>query len=397
MAGTGRNLALVGLMAAIVAAAALALPSALWACVVAAILGLAGVVLLRGNAWRTGSLLAAAVALSLALLDIFAGLLTPTAHGAELTRVTEPAYWPPYDPVLGFSLKPDSQAVHTATFGAEKVYRITYHIDADGARKGPAGPAGADTYLFVGDSFTFGQGLSDDQHLAAQFAKANDYKVNAVNLGVPGNSPNQILRAFETGLLDAWQSKPGQSSVRGPVKAVIFWIIPAQLARVTGDGTWLWDTPRYVLEDGKLRHTGSFMDYRWTHPWVGLKVFLGEQFAFIDAIGREQRQVEQVELYVAMLARLQAFVREKFEAPLVLAYSWPDEKSPTGHGTSEYDQKVLVGIMARIQKLGMPMVRVDTAVGPTPVSQLLIPHDGHPSALQNELVAKALKKELIGP
>ena len=387
MAGTGRNLALVGLMAAVIAATAIALGSAMWASAVAALLALAGVVLLRGNRWRTGSLLAAAVALSLALLDAFAGLLTPTAYGAELERVTEPGYWPPYDPVLGFRPKPDSQAVHTATFGAEKVYRVTYNFDADGARKGPAAPAGADTYLFVGDSFTFGQGLTDDQHLAAQFAKANDYKVSAVNLGVPGNSPNQMLRAFETGLLDAWQKRP--------VKAVVFWIIPAQLARVTGDGTWLWDTPRYVLEDGKLRHTGTFNEYRWTRPWVGLKALLGEQFAFIDAIGREQRQAEQVELYVAMLARLQAFVREKFKAPLVLAYSWPDEKSPTDHGASEYDQTLLVGILARIRKLGMPMVRVDTAVGPTPVSQLLIPYDGHPSALQNELVAQALKKQLI--
>ena len=37
-----------------------------------------------------------------------------------------------------------------------------------------------------------------------------------------------------------------------PVKAVVTWIIPAQLARVTGDGSWLGSSPRYVLEDGKL-------------------------------------------------------------------------------------------------------------------------------------------------
>lgn len=395
MTAIGRNLSLLALGAALIVVAFLTLPSAMWACVVAAVLGLAGVVLLRGNRWRTGALLVAALAISLALLDAFAGFLTPTAYNAELERTTDPAYWPPYDPVLGFRPKPNSQAVHTATFGAETVYRVTYTFDADGARKGPAAPAGADTYLFVGDSFTIGQGLTDDQHIAAQFAKVNDYKVKAVNLGVPGNSPNQILRAFEAGLLDAWQS-PGAEK-RGPVKAVVFWIIPAQLARVTGDGTWLWDTPRYVLEDGQLKHTGTFVHYRWTHPWAGLKALLGEQFAFIDAIGREQRQAEQVELYLAMLARLQVFVREKFKAPLVLVYSWPDEKSPVGHGSSEFAQPMLVSILARIRKLGMPMVRVDTAVGSAAIADLLIPHDGHPSALQNELVAKALKQQLIGP
>ncbi len=397
MAGVGRNLSLVGLMAAIVAVAAVTLKSAMWACAVAAVLGLAGVVLLRGNAWRTGALLAAALALSLTLLDAFAGLLTPAAHNYGLVRSTEPRWWPPPDPVLGFRPKPNSEVLHTATFGPETVYRVTYHFDGDGARKGPAAPAGADTYLFLGDSFIFGQGLGDDEHLAAQFAKANDGKVKAVNLGVPGNSPNQILRAFETGLLDVYKAGPGQGRDKGPVKAVVMWLIPAQLARVTGDGSWLGDTPRYVVENGKLRHTGSFSEYRWSHPLAGLKYLLGEQFAFIDAIGREQRQDEQAELFVAIMARLQQFVREKFNAPLVVIYSWPDESSNPNHGTSEFAQPALIDILARVRKLGVPMIKVDEVVGPYPIPQLLIPHDGHPTAFTNELLAKELKKRLAAP
>jgi hypothetical protein len=278
--------------------------------------------------------------------------------------------------------------LHTAMLGPETVYRQTYHFDGDAARKSPAAPAGADTYLFIGDSFIFGQGLTDDQHLAAQFAKVNDFKVNAVNFGVPGNSPNQLVRAFEAGLLDKYK---GQK-----VKAVVIWLIPAQLARVTGDGSWLSDTPRYVLENGALKHTGSFSEYRWTHPWAGLKYLLGEHFAFIDAIGREQRQDEQAELFVAMMARLQTFAREKFNAPLIALYSWPDETSNPNHGTSEFAQPVLIDILARVRKLGIPMIRVDEVVGPYPIPQLLIPHDGHPSAFSNELLAKELKKRLIG-
>ena len=56
---------------------------------------------------------------------------------------------------------------------------------------------------------------------------------------------------------------------------------------------------------------------------------LGEHFAFIDAIGMKQRQDEQIELFVAMMVRLQQYAREKFDAPLVVIYSWPDEKSRT--------------------------------------------------------------------
>jgi hypothetical protein len=39
-----------------------------------------------------------------------------------------------------------------------------------------------------------------------------------------------------------------------------------------------------VLEDGKLRQTGSFNEYRLLHPIASAKYLLGEQFAFIDAL-----------------------------------------------------------------------------------------------------------------
>jgi hypothetical protein len=329
----------------------------------------------------------AALALSLAVLDAFAGLLSPTAINYGLVRMTVPRWWPPPDPILGFRPKPDSEAVNTATFGPEIVYRRTYHFDADAARLTPQGPAGADTYLFLGDSFIFGQGLPDDETLAAQFAKANDLKVRAINLGVPGNAPNHLVRAFEAGLLDRYA---GQS-----VKAVVTWIIPAQLARVTGDGSWLGSSPRYVLEDGKLRHTGSFNEYRLLHPIAGAKYLLGELFAFVDAIGMKQRQDEQIELFLAMMARLQQFARDKFGAPLVVIYSWPDETSQPGHGQSEFAQSMLVGVLDRLRKLGIPLISVDRVTGKYDASRLLIPHDGHPNAFSTEIIAAELKRHLM--
>ena len=67
--------------------------------------------------------------------------------------------------------------------------------------------------------------------------------------------PEKTPASFEAGLFDRYAAQH--------VKAVVTWIIPAQLARVTGDGSWLGSSPRYVLEDGKLRHTGRV---NWTIP-----------------------------------------------------------------------------------------------------------------------------------
>jgi hypothetical protein len=387
MAAARRNLSLAALMLALVAAAALALPSAMWACLVATLLGLAGVVLFRGNGWRTGALFAAAVALSLALLDAFAGLLTPTAHGAGLVRTVEPRWWPQPHPVLGFRPTPNTTAVAHATFNGLPVYHETYHIDAEGGRATPPAAPGADLYLFLGDSFMFGQGIRDDETLPWLFAEMGDGKLRTLNLSAPGNAPNHLVRAFEAGLLDRYR---GQS-----VKAVIVWIIPAQLARTTGDGSWLGSSPRYELADGKLTHTGSFTEYRFTHPVAGLKYYLGELFPFIAAIGEQQRQDEQLKLFVAMMARLQQYAREKFNAPLVVVYSWPDEKTGGLHGDSVIDQPMLVDVIVQMRKLGIELIRVDDLTSGHPTDKLLIPYDGHPRRFTNELIAAELKKRLI--
>lgn len=385
MAGSRRNYGIAAGLLVLLAIGASVLPSALWACSLAALLGLAGVVLLRGNRWRTGALLATALAVSLALLDAAAGLLSPAPMGQGLVQTTDPKWWPPPDPILGFRPKPNSEVVATATFGPETIYRHTYRFDDTAARVTPSGPAGADTYLFLGDSFIFGQGLADDQSLAAQFAKANDDKVRTVNLGVPGYGPNHLVRALEAGLLDRYI---GQS-----VKAVVSWIIPAHLARVTGDGSWLGSSPRYVLEAGVPRHTGTFNEYRWTHPLAGLKHLLGEQFLFVDAIGKRQRQEEQAELFVALMARLQVLVREKFGAPLIVVYSWPDEVHRQGYGDAEF----LITVLNRLRKLGIPLVSVDNLTSKIDMSLLLIPHDGHPTAYTYELIAGELTRRLKAP
>ena len=366
----------------LLAIGAAVMPSALWTCVLAAVLAVAGVVLLRGDRWRTGALLAAALAISLALLDTFAGLLTPAPIGQGLVKKTDPKWWPPPDPVLGFRPLPNSQVIASATFGGEPIYRHTYYFDSTAARVTPAAPAGADTYLFMGDSFVFGQGLVDGQSLASQFAKATDEKVHAVNLGVQGYGPNHLVRALEAGLLDRYTDKS--------VKAVVTWIIPGHLARVTGDGSWLGSSPRYELKNGVPRYTGSFNEYRWTHPLAGLKYLLGEQFQFVDAIGMRQRQEEQGDLFVALMIRLQTLVRQKFNAPLIVVYSWPDETSGPGYG----DTTLLIPILKRLRDAGIQLLSVDRLTSSIPVSQLIIPHDGHPTALVYELIARDLKARL---
>ncbi|MFI5001615.1 MAG: hypothetical protein ACHQK9_17185 [Reyranellales bacterium] len=388
MAGVSRNFWLAGALLAALAIAAAVLPSAQWICGAAALLGLAGVVLLRGNPWRSGALLVAAVAVSLVLLDAFAGFLTPSPIGLGVVWREEPRDWTPSDPLLGYRPRPDTKVLATATYGTETIYdKVLYTIAADGTRSTPPAPAGADTYLFLGDSFMFGQGLPDDQSLAAQFARLNDFKVRAVNFSAPGYGPNHLVRAFETGLLDRYADQH--------VKAVVTWIIPSDLARITGDSSWLGSSPRYVLEGGILRHTGSFNEHRWHNPLAGLTYLASDQFAFVRAIGMRQRQAAQADLFVALMVRLQALAKEKFGAPLVVVCSWPDETAGPGRNEGDIGQPLLVAVLARLRTLGIPLISVDRLTNGYDVSRLLFPHEGHPTAFTNQRIAGELKQRLL--
>ena len=380
-----RNLLLAVVLAAAIAIGAATLPSMLWAAGLAAILGVAGVVLFRGDRWRTGALLLSAVAVAVILLDTLAGWLSPAPKGQGVAYAPEHHSWVVSDPLLGFRLRPNNIVHAEATLGQETVYRADYTIGADGWRATPEAPAGADAYIFMGDSCVFGQGLADGQTLAAQFAKANDFKVRTALVAVPGYGPNHLVRAFEVGLLDRYLGQP--------VKAVVTWIKPQDLARVTGDETWLASSPRYVLENGKLRYTGSFSEYRWSNPIDGLVHFAGEQFAFVKAIGMRQRQERQADLLVAQIERLQALAREKFGAPLVVVYQWPDKPGPPEAGT-DFDRQALIAIFDRIHRLGTPLLSVERLLDGIEVSRWTIPHDGHPSALADHLVAAELKRRL---
>ena len=353
---------------------------ALAALAIIALLGLAGVVLLRGNRARTGSLLVSAVAVGLIGADLIADLFSPGAKGAGVVKTEVPQQWLVPDEVLGYRPRASTRVDVRETFDGKPVFHHTYTITAEQTRATLEAPSGADTYVFLGDSFMFGQGLADDETVPSQFARFAGAKVRTINFSAPGYGPNHFVRAVETGLLDPY---------KGPqLMAAATWIIPEHLARVTGDGAWLGSSPRYELENGVPRFTGTFNEYRLYHPLAGLRYLLGQQFAFVNAIGQSQRQQEQADLFVALVVRLQALVRERLGVQLLVVYSWPDQST---------DDALLVSLPGKLRAAGVKLMRVNDVTSGHDVSKLLIPHDGHPTAFQDGLIAAELKRLLIGP
>lgn len=350
-----------------------------------ALLGLAGVHLFKAPRWRTVALLAAAIAGGFALVEVAAAFVVSAPVGVGVVKTHTPSDWVAYDSVLGYRPRPDTPVEALATWQGETVFRRTYTIDGTGARATPGSSPTGDTYLFIGDSFVFGEGLADDETLPAQFAREIGYgdgeaKKHVVNLAVPGYGLNQLVRALETGLYDRY--------VAGPVKAVVTWIIPAQLSRVTGDADWLGDAPRYALgADGTSVYTGSFDAHRLANPLDGLGYLARQNLKSMAVATGATLDRERMELFVALMARLQKLVRERYEAPLVVVYEWPDVLPASAEDT------ILVPVLEAIERLDVKLVSADRIFGERDRSTYLIPHDGHPSALLVRLVAKVLARD----
>jgi len=190
------------------------------------------------------------------------------------------------------------------------------------------------------------------------------------------------VRSAETGIYDRY--------VVGKVAAVITWTIPAQLQRVTGDGSWLWQSPRYVLQaGGGVRYTGSFLKHRLLDPIDGAAYLARSQFASIARADAPARESEQSELFVALVKRLKELVRQRYGAPLVVVDQFPEVVTP-----DQYDLQYLPTFES-MRDLGMPIVSVRQLMGPSVNwPPYFYSFDGHPRAALDGMIARALKHKL---
>jgi hypothetical protein len=230
--------------------------------------------------------------------------------------------------------------------------------------------------------------LDDSETLPAQFTAATEGAIRGINLGVPGYGPNHFVRALETDLIVCLSYKD--------VRAVVTWIIPAQLARIAGDGAWLDSSPRYVLRAGLPEYTGTFTDNRWTDPVAGISYLLQSKLALARAIGAHQEQLRQRDLFVALLSRMNELVQLRLKVPLIVIYSWPDEESHPNYSGSDVPQTLLAGTIADLRRRGLNLVSMNRLIIGKDPAQLLIAQDGHPTAFSNNLLAKELARQ-AGP
>jgi hypothetical protein len=330
----------------------------------------------RPTALKLALLNLAAVAATLAALEVWAGS----------RRTSPPSYEPASyrrDDVLGMSPRPNSTVRSVRRVDGTVAFDVTYTFGPNGLRVMPIGGGAAPDacVLFFGDSFIFGEGLEDDQTLPYQVAMLGKGRLEVYNFGFHGYGPQQMLAALEQGrVAGAITCRPTH---------VILESIPDHVARAAGLAPWASHYPRYRMEpDGSVRHDGRFDDGARA-AGDGLRMAVREQLAkssLFRWIAARQRRLTagDFQLYVGIVRQARRDLQAAYPGSEFVVLYWG------APGTQAASALQAEGIPIRFAERILPSYAEDPAA-------YTIPLDGHPNAKANELLAQHVLDSIIRP
>jgi hypothetical protein len=243
------------------------------------------------------------------------------------------------------------------------VYDATYTINQDLMRKVDDG-ANDKGAAFIGDSYVFGEGLEDNETLPQYFADLEGRKAPVYNFGVSAYSPAQALAAMRAGLYD---DKLKNSRV------IVEFIAPWEADRVVCKATFVAGAPRFFKSDGGVVQQGTCPKY------VPSRLRYFAIYRYVQSIMSIVTDGD-IDIFTAITQQVIHLAREKYKVPIVIYYlrapgylrrlrDWNDDK-----------------IINSLRAAGAEVLEYDFPSAP----KYSISGDGHPSGLENSLVAHKL-------
>lgn len=285
--------------------------------------------------------------------------------------------------ILGHTPRPNVTSGARLTVDGAVIFDYTYHTDAFRRRIAPASASNSvrnQAVIFFGDSYTFGEGVNDDETLPNQVARLRP-GVAVYNYAFSGYGPNHMLARLE--------SMNTRAEVPEPHAVGVYVFIPNHVRRVIGAFSvisWSRHSPYYVLEDGLPTRLGSFQGER--SRLTGWYDFLkGDQVLKYLALDFPPRLNDE---YHALTEAIVVQAAERFSAQfeggefyVVLYPSSPEDEFPAREtGT-------------RLSVRGLRVLDY-TDLLPEPVEDhFFLPYDSHPRPSAHALVAAQLAEDLV--
>ena len=275
------------------------------------------------------------------------------------------------DPLLGYGPKPEqSRTSCMRAIGNVPVYDIIVTTLDSGWRITPQrGDKARTAVLFLGCSYTFGDGLRDEQSYPYLVGEALGDAYQTFNFGMSGYGTHQMLALIESGRLD--------DIFKRYEKVYVFYLtLDDHIRRCGGYAPWDTDGPRYILQDGVATYTGSFAQSRsWLRRGLDKIFEHSNLYTALTGLPFDTHRKELTDLYLAMLDKANKVLEQKYHSNLVVI-SWMENKSYT----KEYSA---LGLQVVDPSPYFP----DFATNKDAYG---IKNDGHPNARAAALLAQAV-------
>jgi hypothetical protein len=152
---------------------------------------------------------------------------------------------------VGFIALPNKHVTAVRKLDSRVIFDASYTTGPDGFRIVPKVDNARRCVLLFGDSFTFGEGVNDDETTAAQLVARSKGQVEVKNLGIGGWGPHQFLAGLQSGRF--------QRAISCEPTDAVYLMIAAHTARAAGRGKWDRFGPMFVVDDkGRPVRAGNF-------------------------------------------------------------------------------------------------------------------------------------------
>jgi hypothetical protein len=264
-----------------------------------------------------------------------------------------------------------------AEAGGHRIYEVVYTTGSDHFRVVLEATEKPDAcVLLFGGSFTFGDGVRDDETFAAQIVKRSGGRVASQNFGVSGWGPHQFLAGLQSGRF--------QAAARCRPTDAVFLLVPPTIWWTNGVlNPWDKNGPRYRLApDGRPVRDGRLGDpdaYNWRR-WIGVNpVSKWEALRLTKAVIVEA---------MGELTRLYPGIRTHLISYRVAAASWID---------TDFSNEELAAFEYDLQQAGvtpLPLEGVIPHYRFAHTDYILDPTDFHPNARAHRLIAEFILREI---
>ena len=144
-------------------------------------------------------------------------------------------------PGFGYKPRPGKYTSRKLTANNDVIYDVVYTIGSDGFRKDTSSDT-YDTYIY-GGSFTFGEGLNDNETISAILQ--NEYNLSVKNMGIHGYGMHQALYNIKKGF-----------TIERNNGVVILLTAPWHALRSSCKPSYSAGTPKYSFHQGNLINVG---------------------------------------------------------------------------------------------------------------------------------------------